>query len=256
MAGPARGDGNSGLWPARDKAGRAAARAGLLCLTLLLGGCLGAGERIASHADWDRETARLYPGETRQRLIAAAETILNHSDPGDITFDYRGNGFSARRRYFLYAAIASVDGEDRWSFGVAEGAEAARARVTLVDSASLQGLGVSDRWRAPHRATGSYRLFFARLDYMLGKRADWVDCASAPKALRLDPERPGIDGLCSLTHQGREAGPPRSLGPPPPQPQTVPASRHAPPGRAAAEAVPARTLDSQGWPAVEPDESF
>jgi hypothetical protein len=63
---------------------------------------------------------------------------------------------------------------------------------------------------------------------MLGRRADWITCADAARTLALPGENPGLQSLCSLTHQGRDAPPPkriekrkdaapaRSAGPPPP----------------------------------------
>ncbi len=60
---------------------------------------------------------------------------------------------------------------------------------------------------------GTLRLFYARIDYLLGRRADWIPCRDAVAKLSLPAEAPGLQGLCSLTHQGADAPPPAKVAP-------------------------------------------
>jgi hypothetical protein len=176
------------------------------------------GERVTSHADWEREATRFYAGESKARMIAAAETVLRNSDPGDISFEYRASGFTARRKYFYYAVFASADGEDRWSFYAGENKTGAKATVYLVDRMALRTVAGDGRSRVNQRLIGTFRLFYARMDYVLGRRHDWPTCQGAPASLAVRPDQPGLDGLCSPTHQA-SAVVPAQLGPPPKRPK-------------------------------------
>ncbi len=71
-------------------------RSAILLLPILLSACARA-ERVTSHADWMREATRVWPGETKARVIAAAEAVIKHSDPRDIQVEYSRQGFVARR---------------------------------------------------------------------------------------------------------------------------------------------------------------
>jgi hypothetical protein len=177
---------------------------------------------VESHAEWLHETTRTYPGETSARVIAAAERVLKASDPLDVKFDYGTGGFRVTRPFLIYAVVASEEGQDSWSFRASENEMEASASVSFRQA-------VTDRFIVPiaspsnshlrfgvatasssgqKHVIGSYRLFFARMDYLLGKRKDWILCADAPALLKLDPEAPGTDGLCGITFQGDETKPP------------------------------------------------
>lgn len=188
--------------------------AAVLALGTILPGCIAGGERVTSHADWEREATRFYPGESKARMIAAAEAVLRNSDPSDISFEYRASGFTARRKYFYYAVFASADGEDRWSFYAGENRKGAKATVYLVDRMALRTVAGNGRSRVNQRLIGTFRLFYARMDYVLGRRSDWPTCQSAPADLAVRADQPGLDGLCSPTHQSASVIP-AQLGSPP-----------------------------------------
>ncbi len=184
-------------------------------LTVVAGltACTSTGDKVRSHADWQQEATRSFPGESKARLIAAAEAVLANADPRDMTFDYRVGGFSAKRRYFVYAGLAAADGEDRWSFSAGENEEEARSVVSMVDRLALRTVAGTGRGSLNLKMRGTFRLFYARMDYVLGRRKDWVTCAAAPQSLGLDAAEPGLAGLCGLTFQGEDAPPPASLPP-------------------------------------------
>ncbi len=187
-------------------------RSAILLLPILLSACARA-ERVTSHADWMREATRVWPGETKARVIAAAEAVIKHSDPRDIQVEYSRQGFVARRKFFIYAVIATADGEDRWTFHAAENAEGTSASVRLIQRGTATAGRVSERFRENQVYVGTLRLFYARIDYLLGRRADWIPCRDAVAKLSLPAEAPGLQGLCSLTHQGADAPPPAKVAP-------------------------------------------
>jgi hypothetical protein len=183
-----------------------------LTIACLLAACARP-ERTTNHADWLREATRVWPGESKARVIAAAEAVVKHSDPRDIKVEYSKQGFVARRKFFIYAVLAAVDGEDRWTFHASENSEGASASVRVIQRGTAQSGRFGERFRENEVTVGSFRLFYARVDYMLGRRPDWITCSEAPAKLGLPAEAPGLQALCSLTHQGADAAAPTKLPP-------------------------------------------
>jgi hypothetical protein len=183
---------------------------GFLFLLCTLAGCAQP-LRTNSHADWLKEATRRWPGETKARVIAAAEAVVKHSDPGDVVVEYNRSGFSARRKFFIYAVLAAANGEDRWTFMASENSEGASAAVRVIQQGTTQAGQTSQRFRDNQTMVGSLRLFYARIDFMLGKRPDWITCSEAIKKLALLPEAPGLQSLCSITHQGADAPAPSAI---------------------------------------------
>lgn len=186
----------------------AAMRLSLVLLMLFVPSACMRGERPSNHADWLRETTRSWQGETRARVIAAAEAVIRHPDPGDTTVEYGKAGFTAKRRFALFAVIAAAEGEDRWRFAASENEEGASASVGMIQRGRAYSGSHSQRFRDNHTEIGAFRLFYARIDYLLGRRPDWVSCADAPPKLGLPAAAPGTDALCGMTLQNRDAPPP------------------------------------------------
>jgi hypothetical protein len=178
----------------------------------LLAGCAQP-ERTINHADWLKEATRSWNGETKARVIAAAEAVVKHSDPSDIKVEYSRSGFSARRKFFIYAVVAAANGEDRWTFSAHENTRGASAAVRIIQRGTTVAGQASQRFRDNQTMVGSLRLFYARVDYLLGKRSDWITCNEAVAKLSLPSEAPGLQSLCSITHQGADSPPPARLPP-------------------------------------------
>jgi hypothetical protein len=198
----------------------------LLCTSA---GCAPPPARVTDHAEWLREATRIWPGETRARIIAAAEAVLKHADPRDTTVEYNRHGFTARRRFSIYAVLATASGTESWTFSSAENALGASATVRIIQRGTAQAGGYSERFRENQVYLGSLRLFYARIDYLLGRRADWITCGEATAKLGLPAQNPGLQSLCSLTHQGRDAPAPAKASPRSVDVKTTPAGPPAPP---------------------------
>jgi hypothetical protein len=194
-------------------------------LLVALAGCAPAA-RVTNHADWLKEATRTWPGETRGRIIAAADAVVKHADPRDTQVEYNHHGFTARRKFLIYALIATATGTETWTFSSAENEKGASATVRIIQRGTAQAGSHSERFRENQVYLGSLRLFYARIDYLLGRRPDWITCSDAPQKLALPEGAPGLQSLCSLTHQGRDAPPPPRV---PPKPPTGIAPAKAPP---------------------------
>jgi hypothetical protein len=180
-------------------------------LALGLAACVST-PKVENHGQWLEEATRSYAREAPERVIAAAEAVLRHADPGDLAFEYRIGGFTAQRKFLVYAVLAAAQGEDRWTFNAFKASGGARASVSMTERAQVHGAGGTTRVRTNLDQIGTFRLFYARIDYLLGRRPDWVACHEASAKLGLPADQPGTQGLCGVTLQGRAAPPPKPIG--------------------------------------------
>jgi hypothetical protein len=182
-------------------------------------------QRVENHADWLKESTRVYAGETRARVIAAAEAVLKHADGRDTRFEYNQNGFSATRPFGMNALAVGIKGEDRWTFSVREGKAGSATALRVIRSGTASAASKRSRFRENVVYLGSFRLFYARIEYVLGRRTDWISCEKARAALDLPGDAEGTDLLCGITHQSADAPPER---PPAKSASPSPAMRKAP----------------------------
>lgn len=181
---------------------------------LACGSCA-APHQIINRDDFLAEAIRHYPGETRERVIKAAETVLRISDPTDWDFRYTLNGFVGLRRYVVYAVLASAQGQEKWEFLADEDAakpNTIRASVSISEAGVTTGGYSVTPYEGKMASIPLYRLFWSRVDYILRKRPDWVTCGEAATELeKSKTNTQALSGLCGSTSEGRDAPPPERL---------------------------------------------
>jgi len=188
-------------------------RFAMLAAAALLVGCA-TPHQIVDREDFLAEANRTYPGESRERVIGAAETILKTSDPQDWEFRYTLNGFTGLRRYVVYAVLATAQGREKWEFETEPQPEGLRASLSISDAGVASGGLVPTPYEGKMASLALYRLFWARMDYMLGRRPDWTSCAQAQAELRKTrTNQDALGGLCGPTSNGRNAPAPAPLPP-------------------------------------------
>ena len=165
--------------------------------------------KIANRDDYLAEATRIYPSEQKERVIRAAETIIKISDPDDVDMRYVNNGFTALRRYVVYAVIASAAGQERWVFQTEEKDKAIEASLSISEGGRSYGGYTSQPYEAAMNSIPLYRLFWKRMDYMLGRRPDWVTCDQEGDLITKAGGSPtnSLGGLCGPTSQGRDSVP-------------------------------------------------
>lgn len=171
--------------------------------------------QIMDRDDYLAEAAREYPEADREQLIRAAEAVLIHSDPKDWEFRYTPTGFTGIRRYMVYAVLAMSQGQEKWQFATEPGSPGnVRAYLSVEESGVSTGGYVSTPYDNKMASIALYRLFWARVDYMLGRRSDWWSCGDAAAHLRKTRtnEAAALSGLCGATSEGANAPPPKPLG--------------------------------------------
>lgn len=178
-------------------------------LALTLGGCGTAPVQINDRSDYLAEATRLYQNEDKERVIRAAETIIKTSDPTHVDMRYEGNGFTALRSYFVYAVLASQKGQEKWDFHIDEKPNAVEASLSISDQATVYGGYSAEHVEGSMKSIPLYRLFWKRMDYMLGRRADWASCSEEGTALANAGinAMAALSGLCGGTSYGKDTVP-------------------------------------------------
>lgn len=134
----------------------------------MLGGCF-SGPMLDREAQIT-ETTRTYPDKAKADVLAAAEELLRSVDGKKTTVTYTESGLKATRNYFSMSTGDS--GVATWTVS----ADAAGKGTTVTIAASQTR---SRGYDLPVTGNASYRLFFSRLDYLLGLSTTWVDCYQA-----------------------------------------------------------------------------
>ncbi|TAK50270.1 MAG: hypothetical protein EPO23_03425 [Xanthobacteraceae bacterium] len=190
----------------------------LFAVVALLGGCA-APHQIRDRGDYLAEASREFPGETRERIIRAAEIVLKISDPTDFEFRHTLTGFTGLRRYTVYAVVAAAQGREKWEFLTEDQPGRIRASVSVSEAGVRSGGYSSAPYENAMASVPLYRLFWKRVEYMLGRRAEWVTCDDAAEELVATRTNVtvALGGLCGPTSDGRDAPAPTPLPPLPAQ---------------------------------------
>jgi len=135
---------------------------------------------------------RTYPGRTIDEVKAAAFEVLRLLNPQEMKLDVRQDRILASQTFWLNLILSGSSGQ-RW-YEVVISEDDAGATVVLnleqeVEQGALiipmksssfkQGIAAS----GDDRLLANYAVFYERLDYMLGRRADWPACSTYEKGL-------------------------------------------------------------------------
>jgi hypothetical protein len=119
---------------------------------------------------------RTYPGVESKRVYAAAETLFRLADERDMQFSVAATGeLRATRKWFVYAVLAAVAGESRWTVRALPEGDGVVVTVDVVTTSTGALFGPTQTH--PPAGPAVYELFWARLDYLLGRSTTWVTCA-------------------------------------------------------------------------------
>jgi len=152
-------------------------------------GC--AAPKQLSRDEWLTVTTRHYASVTKEEVLLAAEKLFGLADGNDFQFFHAEEGLMATRNWLVYMVLAAASGTDYWKIQVATSNNG--VDVTAQVNTSAQGVTpmptTGGAWTAttmpmagsPVQGTAIYDVFWARLDYLLGKRTDWMTCKEANK---------------------------------------------------------------------------
>lgn len=143
---------------------------------------------------------RTYENVTPEEVLLAADRVFRLADD-DYNISHAPNGIQAQRNWMIYFVLSITSGTDSWSVTV-ESLPDNKVKVIAmhsptansmfagpVGSGGVTSVTVPGMQRLTTRPA-IYELFFARLDYFLGKTKTWITCKEAGKLFtdgNLDP---------------------------------------------------------------------
>lgn len=182
-------------------------RKAILVIALLLPACAGPPDMTREQSL--AETNRIYNAASPEQVARAAEIVLRHSDPPDFTITHSSIGFKAVRHGIIYTVLNAAHERDTWTFSVMPAENGGTRASIQVDSDYSMVLGFGSNPGSKPTPL-DYRMFWARVEFVLGLRNEWADCNNAWR-LTNRPQSEGKIFLCSLLHDGRNAPPPPRL---------------------------------------------
>lgn len=144
-------------------------------LPLLLAGCAVSRPDV-SREDWK---IRSYEGIDRQEILQAAREVIRLADPDDTIFETKPDGFRAARRQLSYYVVES--GLDIFAFDFVVRATGGRLETRLdieerIERANFVTLGLPVAEVGKPQSEYIYKLFYSRMDYLLGLNDRWLTC--------------------------------------------------------------------------------
>lgn len=195
---------------------KALARLALITLCIaLLSGCAARRPEL-TRAEYLALVNRTYNGVKPEEALAAAEKLLRLADEDDTTFQHFESGFRAYRKWMLYLVISGSVGTDIWTVTAkaVEGGTKVTAYLQIsggnVFAPMATGVGGTSVVTLPGEAgtpinsTAMYDLFWARMDFLLGRQDRWMTCEEAIARVRKGVTYGFPEGMCGLTVDDRK----------------------------------------------------
>lgn len=179
----------------------------ILFLIVMVIGCATTPRPQLSREQWLAVYSRHYTGVTKEQVISAAERLFQLADGNDFTIIHTEDGVYATRNWSIYLILAAAMGTDYWQLKVTPDGDGVKATVQ-VNSQSQAITPVptsSGAWTAttgpmagtPVGGTAIYDVFWSRMDYLLGKRPDWMNCEMADERVKQGVVWGPNDALCN-----------------------------------------------------------
>lgn len=161
-----------------------------------------------SRAEYLAQVSRTY-AQPKEKVLAAAEEVLRLADGNDFQIAHNSDGFTAQRNWLVYIVIGASAGVDYWVVKTTE--KDGRTQVETQVGTSMSTIapmatttpGTYSATTLPAGAlvvTGPalYEVFFARMDYMLGLRADWPTCKWSDDRVSSKATYGNNEALCNV----------------------------------------------------------
>lgn len=160
-----------------------------------------------SREEFLRLTQRTYEGKTPEDVYSAAEKLFRLADGDDFRFFHTEDSLVATRSWLVYIVIGGAAGTDTWTVRarpVEGGTKVAVALNTSMGSVLPMPTTGGDMAAGSLPAmagnvTGSaiYDIFWARMDYLLGKSDKWMTCEESNARARAGIVWGSNEALCN-----------------------------------------------------------
>lgn len=177
----------------------------MLC-ALTLSGCAIKAPHL-TRKEWIEVTTREYTGVSNDQVLDASEELFRLADGDDFNISHSQDGLYASRNWMVYVVFTAVMGTDYWlvkttptpngikvSVQVNTQAGAITPMATTggdltATSTTLGGMPIDGK--------AIYDVFWARMDYLLGKRSNWMTCKEANDRVNKHIVWGSNDALCN-----------------------------------------------------------
>lgn len=157
----------------------------VLSAIVLLAGCATKQPQL-TRAEYLKVTQRTYEGKSADDVFNAAEKLLRLADGDDFRFFHDDSSMSATRSWSVYLILAATMGTDTWTVRAKEMEGSVRVSAALNTSAGSvlpmpttggdMSAGSTPGMGGNVPGTAIYDVFWARMDYLLGKSDKWMTC--------------------------------------------------------------------------------
>ena len=190
---------------------------GLIAVGLLvaLAGC--ATQPKMTRDEYLKTTQREYVNKTPDDVFKAAEKLFTLADGDDFTFHYTDDSMSASRPWVVYLVFAASMGTDNWLIRTKE--EGNKTKVSALVSTAMGSVAPMATTGGDWTATGLpgggnivagtaiYDVFWARMDYLLGKSDKWMSCEQADDRVKRKVTWGSNEALCNSFNMKNQSPP-------------------------------------------------
>lgn len=149
-------------------------------------------------------TNRQYDNVTKNQVIKASEELLRLADGDDFKFEYTTtNNFDTEvligeRNWVVYYVLSTSSGKDKWKISATQAGENTKVSVQIFRNIFIQGTKIYPPGYGGYIANPAiFDLFWARMDYLLGKRSDWMTCTISEMRVKQKIVWGDTDSLCN-----------------------------------------------------------
>ena len=177
----------------------------LVFLSAILTGCATPHKQL-TRDEWMQATTRTYAGVNKDQVLSATEKLLRLADGDDFNIIHTESGINATRNWIAYMVIAGVSGTDYWDIRATPIERGVNVSVQVsTQSQNTAPMQMGSNWMpvnstnpgTPAYGVAIYDIFFSRLDYMLGKRANWMTCKEADERVKNGSTWGNNEALCN-----------------------------------------------------------
>ena len=153
-------------------------------------------------------TQRVYTDTNQNNVLAAAEKLFNLADKSDFVLQHTENSIIGTRQWSMYLILTAVFGSDHWKVRAIDVGGVTKVSV-MVTSTYSQSLGIVDADSGsvdtimtpglngtPPVGPAVYKLFWARMDYLLGQSNEWMTCKDMDVLIKEKETHGNTEVLC------------------------------------------------------------
>lgn len=160
-----------------------------------------------TRAEYLLTTQRTYEGATPDDVFEAAQTLFTLADGDDFRFFHDDRSMTASRPWLVYLVLAAAMGTDTWNVRaepIDGGVKVSTALTTTSGSVlpmpttggdmtagGMPGMGGNVT------GTAIYDVFWARMDFLMGKRDAWMTCDEANARVKSGATWGANEALCN-----------------------------------------------------------